>query len=318
MSMSREQLWNNSEEPKEVATACSQTDDTSIFGPVHFGNSSRTLLNINSVLRFFDPCVLWVELNATLRCDCNLAYVIVYKQLLNRAHWWSEWVNLFSNGVRHHRNDRNITSLECDDNAFFSIPLESSNLSVCLIELDKGVLESIWDESEKLWLTDDTADNLIIFGLHWTPSDIAWLSFDDECLKWCVTLMIWNSQHLVDGSRHEVALSTPVTMSNFLTMLRDARNLSLRLSIEKDQRTFFCTNDEDWMCFRPRNITSIVLLGGKFNILEFSLTHRPDRDHMGWCKNSERVIILIPSEIIDSRSLVTWEFKNSFTLSIKY
>lgn len=66
MAMGSEQLWNNCEESEEVSRRCSNTNDASILGPVHFGDSSRAFLNIYSVLGLFNPAVTRVEFDRAL------------------------------------------------------------------------------------------------------------------------------------------------------------------------------------------------------------------------------------------------------------
>lgn len=316
MSVSGKKLWNNGKVTHKVTSTSCQTNDASILGPVHFSDSSSTFLDVNSILWLFNPCVDSIKFDATLGGNSNLINLRVNANLFDGTHGWSEWMKFFSKGIQLHWNNWNKSIGKSDYDRFFSIPLKCNNFTISFVKFDKLMLKSIWDKSKELWITDDAADNFVLLSLNWGPSYIAWLTFDNECLEWSVTLMVWYSQHFINWSRHEVALGTPVTMSNFFTMLGDARDLSLTLSVEKDERTLLCTNDENWMSLWPRDVTSIILLGGKFNVLELSLAHWPDWDHVGWGKDSKWIVILVPSKIVDPWGLVAGEFKNCFSLSI--
>ena len=97
--MGCEELRDDGQESKEVTGVGGDTDDASILGPVHLGNSSRAFLNIYSVLRFLDPGVARIELDGALRSDGNLVDVLVDLDLLNWSHGWSESFQLFSKGT---------------------------------------------------------------------------------------------------------------------------------------------------------------------------------------------------------------------------
>ena len=84
--MPSKELWYDGEETKEITTAGSKTHDRSIFGPVHLSDATRALLNINSILRFFEPCGSVEEFDDTLTCYCNFANIVVDAEVLNWAH----------------------------------------------------------------------------------------------------------------------------------------------------------------------------------------------------------------------------------------
>jgi len=75
-----------------------------------------------------------------------------------------------------------------------------------------------------------------------------------------------------------VSLFVPVTIGHFLSMLSNARNLSLTLTVKEYKTTLFSTDNEHWMSKRPRNVGGLIFLGGKLDVLELAFAHRPDRN----------------------------------------
>jgi len=102
MSISSEELGDNSEETKEVASASSETHDTAVFSPRHLSDSPCTFLDVNSILWFFKPGVGIEEFYATLTRNSNFTHIMIDTEVLNGSHerldvWmlslssWSNW-----------------------------------------------------------------------------------------------------------------------------------------------------------------------------------------------------------------------------------
>ena len=171
-------------------------------------------------------------------------------------------------------------------------------------------------EQEYFILIDDASQSIpILFG-KWIPFDICNFLFVDERFKWSVSLMVWNGQNFIYRSSYEVSIIMPISIGNFLSVLWNSWNLSLTLPVEEEKISLFCSNNENWMGSRPADVTCNILLRSQLNILELSLSHGPNGDDIGFCENGQRVVIFVPNEVVNSRSLVTWKFKNWFALSI--
>jgi hypothetical protein len=59
-------------------------------------------------------------------------------------------------------------------------------------------------------------------------------------------------------------------MSDLLSVLRDAWNLPLTLSVVEDQRALFRADAKDGVSVGPANPRSLVLIRSELNILELS------------------------------------------------
>jgi hypothetical protein len=92
-----------------------------------------------------------------------------------------------------------------------------------------------------LLLPDDAGHNLFVGVSWWAPLDLSWLSLHDERILHCVTWLIWNGQELILWASDQKTLRVPVTMSDLLSVLRDARNLPLTLPVVEDQWTLLRT-----------------------------------------------------------------------------
>lgn len=128
--------------------------------------------------------------------------------------------------------------------------------------------------------------------------------------------MVGNGENLILGAGYEVTLVIPVAISDSLSMLGNARNLSLTFSIKEKQITFLCTDYENWMGLGPTNEAGNILVGSQLHILELLLTHRPNRNHARRSQDCQGVIILVPNKVVDSRRLIAWKLKNWFALTI--
>ena len=73
----------------------------------------------------------------------------------------------------------------------------------------------------------------------------------------------------------------PVSISDLLSMLRDAGDLSLTFPIVENQRTFLGTNAENRIRVRPANVRSLVLGRSELDVLELALAERPDGYNAG-------------------------------------
>jgi hypothetical protein len=85
-----------------------------------------------------------------------------------------------------------------------------------------------------LLLPDDAGDNLLVGISWWAPLDLSWLSLNDERILHCITWLIWNCQKLILWAGDQKTLWVPVTMSDLFSVLRDAWNLPLTLSVVED------------------------------------------------------------------------------------
>lgn len=99
-------------------------------------------------------------------------------------------------------------------------------------------------------------------------------------------------------------------------MLGDARNLPLALAVEEQETTLVRANNQNWVCFRPTQVRSLVFGGVEFDFLELSLAHRPDGDQMAGSQDSQGIAILIPCKAVDCGVHVAWELEHWLSLSI--
>lgn len=86
------------------------------------------------------------------------------------------------------------------------------------------------------------------------PLDLCRLSLYDERVLHCVSLLIRDGQQLILGTGDQKTLGMPVTVSDFLSVLRDAWNLPLAFSVVKDKRTFLRANAKDWVSIGPTDV----------------------------------------------------------------
>ena len=298
-----------------MSSTSGKTHDASIFGPIHLSDSTNALLNINSILWFFKPGCSIKELDAPLACDTDFTNIMVDIEELNLSHerldvwvlplWalsnWSKWA---------------LAWLEAYEQLIITEPLKLVNFAIFFWKFKQLVGLSFWFNDVDLVVYDAAQDLTSVPVIDWTPSDIGCLRLYECSVIRSVTLVIRWSEHLIFWAGHEKSFSTPITTSYSLTVLWNARDLSLTLPVEECQTTFLSTNYQHGMCFGPTDIASLIFLWGKLNVLEFSLSHGPNRNYMSFSEDGKRVIVLIPLQAINLWSLIAWELKNWFTLSI--
>ena len=230
----------------------------------------------------------------------------------------SEVFQLSSHFVSCHGYSCANSSIKSDENDGSCQPFKGCNLTIWFLKFNKLMSLGLWVEMAKFVLSDDAAQKLFGISACWRPLDVSWFRFNNETVVRSISLMVGNCQHLIRWAGYEVSFNTPVTICDLLTVLGNAWNFSLTLTIKESQTTLFSTNRKNWVCFRPWNIGGNIFLWCQFNILELSLTHTPNRDNMRSCQNGQRIIILVPLHVIDVRVLVAWEFQDRFSLSIRF
>jgi hypothetical protein len=81
-------------------------------------------------------------------------------------------------------------------------------------------------------LSPDDAGNDLFGGIIWrTPFNLSWLSFHDERILNGISLLIGYSQQFILRASNQKAFGMPVSMGDLLTVLWDAGDLSLTLSV---------------------------------------------------------------------------------------
>jgi hypothetical protein len=152
----------------------------------------------------------------------------------------------------------------------FAIPFIKNNLAVGSLEADNETLCGGSINYGHLFPSNDTSNDLF-GGIIWrTPFNLSWLGFYDEWILNGISLLIRYGEQFILRASNEKALGMPVSMSDLLTVLWDAGDLSLTFSVIENEGTLFWTNTEDRMGVGPTDKRSLIFVGGKFDILELS------------------------------------------------
>jgi hypothetical protein len=121
-----------------------------------------------------------------------------------------------------------------------------------------------------LLLPDDACHNLLVGISWWAPLDLGRLSLNDERILHSITRLIWNCQQLILRAGDQETLWVPVTMSDLLSVLGDARNLPLALSVVEDKWSLFWADAKDRVSVGPANPRGLILVRSELDILELS------------------------------------------------
>ncbi len=121
-----------------------------------------------------------------------------------------------------------------------------------------------------LLLTYYACNKLLIWIIWWAPFYLCWFSFHNEWILHCIARLVWNSQKFIFGTSDKETLRMPITMSDFFTMLWNARNFSLTFPVVENEWALLWTNTKNRMSVRPSNPRSFILVWSKFDVLELS------------------------------------------------
>ena len=167
---------------------------------------------------------------------------------------------------------------------FFTVPLVKDDLAIGGLEADHETLCGRGVNNWHLLSTDDAGNDLFGGIIRRTPFNLGGLGFHYERILNGISLLVRYGQQLILRASNQKALGMPVSMGDLLTVLWDAGDLSLTLSVIENKRSLFWTNTEDRMGARPTDKRGLIFVGSKFDILEFSQTHWPNRNDIGCLK----------------------------------
>ena len=256
---------------KEVTILSCHTQNRSVLREAHLRNSSSTLGNLEPLTNLLWPVWGWVELNDTVLSNCNLLLVSTYSECVDRRaasnidgeFFLSEWFLL-------NRHESDNALFESNNKVILAEPIVEKCFAIVSLEGDHKALGRRGIYNGHLFLPDDACHNLFVGVSWWAPLNLSRLSLHDERILHCVTRLIWNGQELILWAGDQKTLRVPVTMSDLLSVLRDARNLPLTLPVVEDEWTLFRTDAKDRVSVGPANPRSLVLIRSELNILELS------------------------------------------------
>lgn len=284
---------------------------------MHACNLAAPLLNLDLLLHALSPFPQVIESNNSITCWCYFLEFVVNNNWLDWRIPRADGVQFLANILWSRAHKTQHSWGETNNDPVVTIPFKWQSFTVRRVEVKHEMLGVFGLEVQHLFACNNWGAHTLGFVnvSVGAPLNFKDISFANKAFMQCVSLVVWDGEQLVFWSADQISLFTPVSILYPLSVLLDSGDSTLRLPVEKNQSSLFSSDCKHWVGFGPWNVSCFILVGGKLNILELSLTHRPDGDCSRTSKDGKWIIILIPGKFLNPRSVVAWKFKKRFSLS---